>query len=220
MRNRFLYILHILGLMLLTASSACGQKLTERLDSIITTKRLTGKIDSLLTVREARREYDSAYIQRPEENWTFKVKANATGWKIRSMHNGGLSNVLHSPVKYTLAVAAGYRGLTIGATLNPGKIMGRNSDLELGISSYGNKMGGEVFFHRSKDFDATAKLHGNKYDISESVEHISMFNASGYYVFNSKKFSFQPELHTEEECWQLDAGCYAVFGTRSPQQIG
>ena len=224
MKKRHSHIMTCLALMLLAASPACSQKLTERLGSIFTTKRLPGKIDSLLTVREARREYDTMYIQRPEENWTFKVKSNATGWKIRSMHNGGLSNVLESPIKYTLAVAAGYRGLTIGAKLNPAKIIGKNSDLELSISSYGNKMGGEVFVHRSSDFDATAKLHGSKYDISESVQHISMLNASGYYVFNSKKFSYPaPFSHNYIQkksagSWMLGATLFSAHGHLSQSE--
>lgn len=204
-------IAFILTFLLIALSSAHAQKLTERLDSIIPTRRISGRIDSIITVREMRKEqkFDTAYIQRPEGNWTFKATLKATGWKIRSIRHEGVSNVFESPRKQTLSLGMGYRGLSLSASLNPGKMLGKNTDIELSAASYGNQFGGEVFYHRSKDFTTTTTINGKDFNTSDAVDRISMFDASGYYVFNSRRFSY-PAAFSQSYMQKRSAGSWML----------
>lgn len=202
---------HVLLLLFFTCcvAFAKAQHLTERLDSIIPKRRIAGKLDSIITAHEVRKKYDTAYILRPKENWTLRMRINGSHWKIRSVHNDAASTIYESNMKYTVAFGIGYRGVMMSLSLNPSKILGKNTDQEYSLVSYGNKFGGEIFFHRSSDFKATAHIDDRSYDTSDCVDKISMFNASAYYAFNSKRFSY-PAAFCQSYIQRMSAGSWLL----------
>lgn len=185
--------------------------LTTRLDSIIPQRRIAGKLDSLLNARAERKtkNYDTAYIQRPEQNWTVRARLNATHWKLRSIHHDGPSSVFGSDLRSTLSLGVGYKGFMLSFSLNPSKWIHKSSDKEYSVVSYGRKLGGEVFYHESKDFNATSTINGKDHDISEYVDKISMVNASGYYILNPKRFSY-PAAFCQSYIQKRSAGSWIL----------
>lgn len=187
----------------------CAQSLIERMDSIAQRQVLAKRIDSLITKREAAKNYDTLYIQRPKQNWTIRTRLNATQWKLRSVRHDGASSVFESNMKYTISLGVGYRGIMLGLSINPSKLSGKNSDTEYGLVSYGNRFGGEVFFHHSKNFNAKSRFGDFQVDASDGIDYLSMFNASGYYVFNAKRFSY-PAAFCQSYIQRRSAGSWLL----------
>lgn len=187
-------------------SASYSQKLTERLDSII-------------TIREEKAKYDTAYIQRPKQNWSFRLRLNGSGWRIRYTQNDGeRTSDFSTKPKETLAIGANYRGLAVGFAINPAKLLKKNTDTEYSVASYGNRMGFDAFYHLSRDFEATSTIGSETTDMSDAVDRISMFSFSSYYALNGRKFSFPAALSQSyiqkrsAGSWLLSANAFYADG--------
>ncbi|MDO4933006.1 MAG: DUF4421 family protein, partial [Prevotella sp.] len=125
--------------------------------------RLLHRIDSVAGRMYNRAKVDTAYIRRPESLWIVKLRANVSGAQIETegtMDGVSYKTELQSALRETFSVSVAYRGLSLGLSLNPGHLTGRDNDMELNVSSYGNKVGGEIVLHSSKTFSGTVTRNG------------------------------------------------------------
>ena len=108
------------------------------------------KIDRLLDKRDMRADAktDTTYVGRPEGRWTVKLRMNVSGTNIltRGLIGGGpFTTRLYADAKTTVGASVSYRGLSLGFSLNPAKLAGWNKDYELNFTSYGNRVGGDIY---------------------------------------------------------------------------
>lgn len=161
-------------------------------------ERLLHQIDSMVTRFYYRKTTDPVYIRRPKERWAVKMRANMSGSEIEA--HGVVDGVkydteLESALKKTLSVGATYRGIGVGLSLNPAHITGRDNDMEINLSSYGNKFGGEIVFLSAKTFSGSMAVDGINHVVDKGLVNQIMFSGSGYYVFNHQRFSYPAALN-------------------------
>ena len=159
--------------------------------------RLLHRIDSVAGRMYHRAKVDTAYIRRPEGRWIVKLRANVSGAQIETdgtMDGVSYNTELRSALRETFSVSVAYRGLSLGLSLNPAHITGRDNDMELNFSSYGNKVGGEIVLHSSKTFSGTVTRDGIENDVPTGLVRQSILSANGYYVFNNRRFSYPAAL--------------------------
>lgn len=83
---------------------------------------------------------DTAYVTRPQTNWTLRARWNVSGAKIEAEgidHGHHFNSELKADYKSTLSMGVSYRGISLSAALNPGKLLGKYRDYELNFNSYG-----------------------------------------------------------------------------------
>ncbi len=169
-------------------------------------------IDSAVTARYNVVNYDTAFISRPKEAWTVKVRANVSG-SILDManRNGGLKNKgrLRSGYKSTLSVGVNYRGLSAGVALNPMRFVGKGHNFELNLNAYANRYGVDVAYLDSKTLYGDTRIGDKKIHIDEGGMSISMLNVNAYYVFNYRRFSF-PAAFTQSYVQRRSVGSFLV----------
>ncbi len=159
--------------------------------------RLLHRIDSVAGRMYYRAKVDTAYIRRPEGRWIVKLRANVSGAQIETegtMDGVSYKTELQSALRETFSVGVAYRGLSLGLSLNPAHLTGRDNDMELNVSSYGNKVGGEIVLHSSKTFSGTVTRDGLENDVGVGLVRHTILSANGYYVFNHRRFSYPAAL--------------------------
>lgn len=105
------------------------------------------RVDSVLSVRYYSGNIDTNYIRRPTERLTLKLRFNISGATVEAVgktEEAAFTSRNHADYKGTLSVAATYRGISLGLSLNPAAIIGKYKDYELNLNSYGNRMGFDV----------------------------------------------------------------------------
>ena len=159
--------------------------------------RLLHRIDSVAGRMYYRTKVDTAYIRRPESRWIVKLRANVSGAQIETegtMDGVSYETELQSALRETFSVSVAYRGLSLGLSLNPAHLTGRDNDMELNVSSYGNKVGGEIVLHSSKTFSGTVTRDGIENSVAGGLVRHTILSANGYYVFNHRRFSYPAAL--------------------------
>ncbi|MCF0198443.1 MAG: DUF4421 family protein, partial [Bacteroidaceae bacterium] len=158
--------------------------------------------------------YDTLFIGKPEERWTVKVRTNISGTSIGT---GGIydgerfHSELYSRHRATVSGAFDYRGLGLTLSVNPGKLLGRNSDNEFNFVLYNNRWGAELFYHNTKSFSGRMFFQGNNTDIPRNRVQQHLFTYNGYYAFNHRRFSY-PAAITQGQ-WQLRSAGSVLLGT-------
>lgn len=172
-------------LLCLCASAACGQD------------GLLHRVDSVAARLYYRTKTDTAFIRRVDSRWIVKLRTNVSGADIDThgmMDGTAYESELHSDMKSTLSMSVAYRGLALGLSLNPAHLRGRDNDIELNLSSYGNRMGGEVVFHSARTFAGTVSRDGVESTVERGLVSQTMLSMNGYYVFNHRRFSYPAAL--------------------------
>ena len=116
---------------------------------------LLHRIDSILTQRYCKGDVDTAFIMRPATKWTIMARMNVSGAKIEAegIDNGQhFKSEMEANRKATLSVGVSYLGLSLSASLNPAKLMGKYRDFELNFNSYGRRFGFDVIYQDAKNF--------------------------------------------------------------------
>ena len=126
---------------------------------------LLSRVDSLLEAHDGKRfaRYDTAYIGKPDGRWTVKLRLNASGTDIHTDGEMGGSS---------------YRGVSLGYSVNPAKLAGRNKDNELTFSTYGNRVGFDLAYTSANTFSGEAEHGGDKYDIGQGSVEMEMLQAN------------------------------------------
>ena len=168
------------------------------------------RMDSVLSARYYKIPYDTNYVTRPEGKLTLKVRLNQTG---NSIHTKGTVNDvrskanLHTSHKTTVAVAASYRGLSLGLSINPAKLSGAYKDYEFNLNYYSTRFSLDASYQRASTLAGDIE-RGEKIQQLESGDvSMKILNLAGYYTFNHRRFSF-PAAFNQSYIQQRSAGSW------------
>ncbi|MBQ4295217.1 MAG: DUF4421 family protein [Prevotella sp.] len=157
-------------------------------------ERVRAKLDSILSSRYFKTSYDTNYVVRPAEGKvTVKLRLNESG---NSIHAKGTVNDVYSKAdlstrnKTTVAVAAIYRGLSVGLAINPDKIKGAYKDYEFNMNYYSSRVSFDLSYQRSSTLTGDIERNGGTFHMQEGNTTMKVFNLAGYYAFNHRKFSY------------------------------
>lgn len=159
--------------------------------------RLLHRVDSMAARLYYRAKTDTAYITRPDSRWIVKLRSNASRADIEThgtMNGIAYASELHSAMKATFSISLSYRGLALGVSLNPAHLHGRNNDMELNLSSYGNRLGGEIVYQSTKTFAGKVTKGNVVSKVESGLVSQTMLSANGYYAFNHRRFSYPAAL--------------------------
>ena len=120
------------------------------------------RLDSILTLNYLKGDIDTAYVMRPATKWTITARMNVSGAKIEAegidrsaMAPGSSNNGQHfksemkANRKTTISMGVSYLGLSLSASLNPAKLMGKYRDFELNFNSYSRRISYPAAFSQS-----------------------------------------------------------------------
>lgn len=156
---------------------------------------------------------DTSYVVRPQEKWTLSAKMNVSGTTLESegveqgMH---FKSKLHADNKATVSIGVNYLGLGLSLAVNPAKLSGKYSDLEIGFRSYGRRFGFDVVYQDAKNFKGWHDHEGMpRIYLSDDIIHVKTLNVNAFYVFNSKKFSY-PAAFSQSYIQRRSAGGFML----------
>ena len=178
-------------------------------------------MDSALTSRYNRNKgIDTAYIMRPQTKWTVVGRINVSGAKIETE---GIDNGLHfnsemkADYKSTLSVAVSYLGLSLSASLNPAKLMGKYRDYELNFNSYGKRFGFDIIYQNAKNFTGWHDHDGmERIELPADMLKVKTLNVNAFYVFNSRRFSY-PAAFSQSYIQRRSAGSFLLAASGQGQ---
>lgn len=175
-------------------------------------QQIRERVDSVLTARYYKTPYDTNYVVRPEGRLTLKVRLNQSG---NGIHAKGTVNDVYAKAdlrtsnKTTIAVAAIYRGISAGFAINPAKMGGFYKDYEMNLNYYSSRLSLDASYQRSTTLSGDIKRDGNDSRLESGDVTMKMLNVAGYYVFNSRRFSF-PAAFTQSYIQKKSAGSWLV----------
>ena len=169
---------------------------TER-DCVENKLSLEKRLNKKLISRYFKVKADTNYIVRPKEKWMFRLLGNYAGNYIHA--KGTVNNVyskydLHTRRNVSVGLEVNYCDLAVAFTLNPDKLRGIYDDYELNLEYHGNKFSVDFNYLRSTSLKGDIKL-GNIDHLDEEGLRMNSVNASAYYVFNHRKFSYPAALY-------------------------
>lgn len=196
-----------------TEVPSCGNG--DDADSITLRDRVShrhGRMDSILTARYYHKNIDTAYITRPQQRLTLKVRMNMSGSGLevrRQIDNINAMTKLNADYRATFSLAAVYRGIGVGVALNPLKWSGKNKDYELNLNSYGNRFGGEIVYQSSKTLHGDVVSDNGTVQIDKGYVAMDAMNINLYYVFNHRRFSY-PAAFSQSYLQRRSAGSWML----------
>lgn len=187
------------------------------------TRKVAKEINAVLDTRDRiqQHKYDTAYITKPQQRWTVKLRANVSGNALNTqgtVDGLDLRSRLRTDIKITAGASVSYRGLSLGFALNPAKLAGRNKDIELNLNAYGNSVGGDVVMVATKTYKGTATANGTDYEVAAGAVSMKMITATGYYAFNHRRFSI-PAAFTQSQIQRRSCGSWLAGITFMPAEI-
>ena len=203
----------LIVVLLVLTSEATAQTLTQ--------SERRERMDSALTSRYNRNKgIDTAYIMRPQTKWTVVGRINVSGAKIETE---GIDNGLHfnsemkADYKSTLSVAVSYLGLSLSASLNPAKLMGKYRDYELNFNSYGKRFGFDIIYQNAKNFTGWHDHDGmERIELPADMLKVKTLNVNAFYVFNSRRFSY-PAAFSQSYIQRHSAGSFLLAASGQGQ---
>ena len=152
-------------------------------------------VDSVLTARYWRANIDTNYVTRPQTKWTLMARFNESGARISTegvRKIGHFKSDLEAERKMTVSVGVSYLGLALNLSLNPGKMLGKYHDYELGFRSYGRRFGYDISYQDASNFTGSQEVNGERIEFttSENMYNLRTLNVNAYYVFNQRRFSY------------------------------
>ena len=194
-------------ILLAISGEADAQSILHRADSILTAKYRKGGIDT-------------AYITRPATKWTVTARMNVSGAKIETE---GLDNGQHFKAemqanrKATVSVGVSYLGISLSASLNPAKLMGKYHDYELNFNSYGRRFGFDIVYQDAKNFTGWHDHEGmERITLPDGVLSVKTLNLNAFYVFNSRRFSY-PAAFSQSYIQRRSAGSFLLAASAMGQ---
>jgi len=160
-------------------------------------------------------ERDTAYIAKPDGQWTFKARTNTSGSHVglHGKQDGTrYSAFLDSQLKTTLSVGASYRGISAALALNPAKIFGKYSDYEINLNAYSNRYGIDLIYARVKSYHGDLKYGDETIDVESGQVSQRMLTISGYYAFNYRRFSY-PAAFSQSQVQLQSCGSWLLGAT-------
>ncbi len=170
------------------------------------------QLDQLLAERRNNGSFDTNYIQRPRQPFTFKVRSNISGSSFNvkgAIRDTDIKTKLSADHKVTFSLGVNYRGITAGIALNPASLSGRNKDYEVNLNAYSNRYGFDVVYQMSKSFTGTTHFGETDYIMGKGVVDMKMITVNGYYAFNGRRFSY-PAAFSQSYIQRSSAGSWLV----------
>jgi len=171
------------------------------------------RTDSILSQRYWRTDVDTNYVIKPRIKFKITGRLNVSGARIKTE---GIRNwqhfrvKLHADYKTTLSLAASYVGIAASVALNPAKLMGKYSDYETFIRSYGKRYGFDFIFQKAHTFSGWDDHEGlERINIPADMFKLRTFNVNAYYCFNHRKFSY-PAAFTQSYIQRRSAGSFLL----------
>ena len=141
-------------------------------------------------------KYDTNYVARPKEKWLFRLLGNQTGNYIHAkgtVHDVYSEYDLHTKTYYTMGLEVNYCDIAATFSINPAKIGGDYNDYEFNFEYHGQEISFDINYLRATSLKGDIKL-GNIDHLDEEGLRMNVVNASAYYVFNHRKFSYPAAL--------------------------
>ncbi len=178
------------------------------------------RADSMLTVNYRKGDVDTAYIVRPATKWTVTARMNVSGAKIEAE---GIDQGQHFKAemqanrKATLSLGVSYLGLSLSASLNPAKLMGKYRDYELNFNSYGRRFGFDIIYQDAKNFTGWHDHDGmERITLPDGLLSVKTLNLNAFYVFNSRRFSY-PAAFSQNYIQRRSAGSFLLAASGQGQ---
>ena len=192
--------------------SSCGQMMAQGgLASLV--KKVGTKLDSMSV-----KGVDRHYIDAPEKPWQFIVRGNVNQTIVSMKTQGNMAGETYSanphlkttPSQY-IGMWAGYRGYGAGYTVNVGGDKGSYFTFGATGASYGINVRIHSFENSNPNFNLNSDLipegledTWKEVQLSDPI-HVKTIIADGYYIFNSKKFSY-PAAYDQSVIQKRSAG--------------
>lgn len=170
------------------------------------------RIEDKLRANYEKVNYDTLYIKRPESKLTLKLRGNLSGTTIKGKdkeEEGTIKSDLRTKTRGTVSVGVSYLGVSAAVALNPGRLSGKNKDMEYNINAYGNRFGLEASFQDSKTLSGDISQNEKKFNLEKGEVRYTMLSITGYYAFNHKRFSY-PAAFTQSYIQKRSAGSWLV----------
>ena len=155
------------------------------------------RINNKLSKKYFTTKYDTNYVARPKEKWLLRLLGNQTGNYIHAkgtVHDVYSKYDLHTKTNYTMGLEVNYCD-DVAATfsINPAKIGGDYNDYEFNFEYHGQKLSFDINYLRATSLKGDMKL-GDIDHLDEEGMRMNVVNASAYYIFNNRKFSYPAAL--------------------------
>ena len=154
------------------------------------------RINNKLSKKYFTTKYDTNYVARPKEKWLIRLLGNQTGNYIHAkgtVHDVYSKYDLHTKTNYTVGVEVNYCDVAATLSINPAKIGGSYNDYEFNFEYHGQKLSFDINYLRATSLTGDIKL-GNMDHLDEEGLRMNVVNASAYYIFNNRKFSYPAAL--------------------------
>lgn len=154
------------------------------------------RINNKLSKKYFTTKYDTNYVARPKEKWLLRLLGNQTGNYI---HAKGTVNDfyseydLHTRTNFTVGLEVNYCDIAATISINPAKIGGDYNDYEFNFEYHGQKISFDISYLRATSLKGDIKFRDVDH-LDEEGLRMNMVNASAYYVFNNRKFSYPAAL--------------------------
>ena len=154
------------------------------------------RINNKLSKKYFTTKYDTNYVARPKEKWLLRLLGNQTGNYIHAkgtVHDVYSKYDLHTKTNYTMGLEVNYCDIAATFSINPAKIGGDYNDYEFNFEYHGQKISFDINYLRATSLTGDIKL-GNMDHLDEEGLRMNVVNASAYYIFNHRKFSYPAAL--------------------------
>ncbi len=157
------------------------------------------RVDSFMLQRYRSAKIDNNYVIRPQTRFTFSARANIAGsrFDVEGLDQGQhFVAKLKADYKSTLSLAVNYLGVSVALSLNPAKLAGKYRDYEIGLVYYGKQFGGDLIYQDAKNYTGYHDQDGYpRIEMPADMFKMRTLNASGYYVFNHRRFSYPAAMN-------------------------
>lgn len=155
------------------------------------------RINNKLSKKYFTTKYDTNYVARPKEKWLLRLLGNQTGNYIHAkgtVHDVYSKYDLHTKTNYTMGLKVNYCDIAATFSINPAKIGGDYNDYEFNFEYHGQMISFDINYLRATSLTGDIKL-GNMDHLDEEGLRMNVVNASAYYIFNHRKFSYPAALY-------------------------
>ena len=155
------------------------------------------RVDSTFTARYYKTKYDTSYVARPKQRWLFRFLLNQTSNYIHA--RGTVKEVfskynLHTRRNTTIGLEVNYNDFGAAFSINPDKISGEYTDYEFNFEYHGNRISADFSYQRAESLAGNMELK-DIHHMEEGALNMKVFNVTGYYTFNHRRFSFPAALY-------------------------
>lgn len=155
-------------------------------------RNLPQRVNDMLTDYYYNPQYDTAYVLRPKEKWLFRVMVNQAGNYIHA--KGTVRDVyseydLHTKSNTSISLEVGYCDLAAALSITPSKFTGDYDDYELNLQYHGRRLSIDFNYQLSTSLAGDMELRDISH-LGEDALRMNVFNITGYYTFNNRRFSF------------------------------